>query len=210
MCRAWRVPDPRWRPPDPRGRQPEPWGGQTPPAGPAAAPGGGDATWQPGLPTDAPVTDQGSLVAVPGADVRIGDVERQAAADELREHFTAGRIDVDEFSTRLGDALRAANAADLDAALRDLPPIPGHLRTWTRPPAGHGAAGPGMVPVWTAAPPRSSREIWGGLPAWAKVVLALLGLWLFFGLWPAWLVVLLCWLFIVRPRHGRAAPPWSA
>jgi uncharacterized protein DUF1707 len=161
------------------------------------------------MPTDAPVGDQGSVVPVPGADVRVGDVERQAAADELREHFTAGRIDVDEFSTRLGDALRATSAADLNAALRDLPPIPGHLRTWTRPPAGPGAAAPGTVPAWAGVPPRSSREIWGGMPAWAKVVLALLGLWLFFGLWPAWLVLLLCWLFVVRPRSWRRARTWT-
>lgn len=164
------------------------------------------------MPSDAPVSDQPAAVHPQGGSIRIGDTERQEAADELREHFTAGRIDVDEFSARLGDALRASSADDLHAALRELPPIPGHHRTWSHPPAGAGAAGPGMTPTWvgSAPPPRPSRVIWGGLPAWAKVVLAVFAVWFFLSLWPAWLVLLLCWLCIIRPRRHRWAPPWNA
>jgi cobalamin biosynthesis Mg chelatase CobN len=53
--------------------------------------------------------------------MRVSDAERQRAIDELRRHCGAGRIDMDEYSSRLERALAATTLADLDALLADLP-----------------------------------------------------------------------------------------
>ena len=39
--------------------------------------------------------------------LRIGDAERDAAAAQLREHFVAGRLTLDELDERLGAAFMA-------------------------------------------------------------------------------------------------------
>ena len=58
---------------------------------------------------------------------RIGDSERDQAAELLREHMAAGRLDQDEFDDRLGKALTARTSADLDPLFTDLPgPKPGN------------------------------------------------------------------------------------
>ena len=57
---------------------------------------------------------------------RIGDVERDQAAELLRDHMAAGRLQHAEFDERLGQALTARTQADLDGLFRDLPgPRPG-------------------------------------------------------------------------------------
>jgi hypothetical protein len=52
---------------------------------------------------------------------RIGDSERDKAAEYLREHMAQGRLDADEFDERLGVALTAKTQAQLDPLFRDLP-----------------------------------------------------------------------------------------
>lgn len=52
---------------------------------------------------------------------RIGDAEREDAAELLREHLTAGRIDPAEFDERIGRALQARTQSELDALFLDLP-----------------------------------------------------------------------------------------
>ncbi|MEL4506371.1 DUF1707 domain-containing protein [Luteococcus sp. H138] len=60
---------------------------------------------------------------------RIGDAEREDAAELLRDHLTAGRIDPAEFDERIGQALQARTLSQLDALFRDLPGRrPGHER----------------------------------------------------------------------------------
>jgi Domain of unknown function (DUF1707) len=53
--------------------------------------------------------------------MRVSDAERQRAIDELRRHCGAGRIDMDEYSVRLEQAMTATTLAELDALLADLP-----------------------------------------------------------------------------------------
>lgn len=60
-----------------------------------------------------------------GADWRAGDAEREAAAGQLREHYAAGRITIDEFRARLDAAYSAGTARDLSRVTADLP-APGH------------------------------------------------------------------------------------
>jgi Domain of unknown function (DUF1707) len=56
-----------------------------------------------------------------GPDLRIGDAEREAAADHLREHFAQGRLTQEEFTERLDAVFAAKTQSQLGATTRDLP-----------------------------------------------------------------------------------------
>jgi hypothetical protein len=59
---------------------------------------------------------------------RIGDAERDRAAEYLRDHLAEGRLDQPEFDERLTQALTARTQADLDPLFADLPgPKPGDV-----------------------------------------------------------------------------------
>jgi hypothetical protein len=148
----------------------------------------------PGWPVDAPT------VLVDAPPVAVGDLEREAASSELRLHFTDGRLDVDEFSRRLDEVWRAETAADLQEALRQLPPIPGRPRPW---------AGSGMAPAQAGwASPTRPAPGYRGRPAWVSVVLAIAAVWVALALWPLWLAALVVWLVFIRPRHRHRYSYW--
>ena len=80
---------------------------------------------------------------------RIGDAERDRAADYLREHMSVGRLSQDEFDERVTAALQARTAADLEPLFSDLPaPRPGPGRGGRRQ---HPRGRP------TSRPPRRRR-----------------------------------------------------
>jgi hypothetical protein len=89
-------------------------------------------------------------------EMRASDNEREAAAEQLREHATAGRLGVEELEERLQVALTATTRGALDAVLADLPartqrprrtfPVPGNV-------AVAAAAGTGLVGVAVAGEP---------------------------------------------------------
>ena len=54
-------------------------------------------------------------------ELRIGDAERTAAADELAEHYAQGRISPEEHSDRLDRIWEANTRADLAPVFTDLP-----------------------------------------------------------------------------------------
>jgi len=54
-------------------------------------------------------------------DLRIGDAERDAATEQLREHFAAGRLTLDELTERIDFALTAKTQTQIDALMADLP-----------------------------------------------------------------------------------------
>lgn len=57
--------------------------------------------------------------------MRVSDAERDRVLDALREHVAAGRLSMDEFDTRIAEALAARTDGELRHALRELPePIP--------------------------------------------------------------------------------------
>jgi len=56
-----------------------------------------------------------------GADWRAGDAEREAVTEQLREHYAAGRLTIDEFRARLDAAYSAATARELSRVTGDLP-----------------------------------------------------------------------------------------
>jgi hypothetical protein len=53
--------------------------------------------------------------------LRIGDREREAAAERLNKHAAAGRLDYEELETRLERVQGAVFAGDLEAVESDLP-----------------------------------------------------------------------------------------
>jgi hypothetical protein len=57
-------------------------------------------------------------------DVRASDAERERVAASLREHCAAGRLTLEELSTRLDEAYRARTSGELETALRELPAQP--------------------------------------------------------------------------------------
>ena len=64
------------------------------------------------------------------ARIRIGDADRDRLVFQLREHFTAGRLTMDELDRRLGVVLAAEYADDAAVVFTDLP--------------GPGVPGPGV------------------------------------------------------------------
>jgi len=84
-----------------------------------------------------------------GSGLRVSDAERDAAAAELREHYAAGRLSLDELNERISQAFAARTRGDLSAVLHDLPssrsggaPLPGS----GQPSSGAGWTGQGRWP----------------------------------------------------------------
>jgi hypothetical protein len=89
-----------------------------------------------------------------GAEWRVGDAEREAVTEQLREHYAAGRLTIDEFRARLDAAYSATTAAGLSRVTTDLP-------------ARHG--GPPVLPSPIARPSRpggATRD--GSPPCWSS------------------------------------------
>jgi hypothetical protein len=85
---------------------------------------------------------------LPADLLRVGDAERQQAVTALGEHFAAGRLDQDEYDTRIQAAYRAKTRVDLQGLFGDLPePVP--FRPGAHQPFGH-------QPGWQAG--RDARD----------------------------------------------------
>jgi hypothetical protein len=76
---------------------------------------------------------------LPADLLRVGDAERQQAVTALGEHYAAGRLDQDEYDTRIQTAYAARTRVDLQGLFGDLPePVPFRA-------AGHQPAGTHQV-----------------------------------------------------------------
>ena len=90
--------------------------------------------------------------------MRIGDAERDAAAADLGEHFTAGRLTLEELHERLEAVFAAKTFGQLARIMSDLPGpgrLPGLARLARQQPAPGTPARP-----WTPAYPPGYG--WGG------------------------------------------------
>jgi hypothetical protein len=58
------------------------------------------------------------------SDLRVSDQDRDRAAQQLREHFAAGRITEEELNERIQSAYHARTQHELTALLSDLPALP--------------------------------------------------------------------------------------
>ena len=57
-------------------------------------------------------------------DLRASDEDRERLAQEIREHFAAGRLNEDELDERVQAAYAARTQAELDRVRADLPQLP--------------------------------------------------------------------------------------
>jgi Domain of unknown function (DUF1707) len=90
--------------------------------------------------------------------MRVGDAERDAAAADLGEHYTAGRLTLEELHERLEAVFAAKTFGQLARILSDLPGQ-GRLAGLTR------SLGPPMLPGTPALPwmpTTGPRYHWGG------------------------------------------------
>lgn len=119
---------------------------------------------------------------MPDDTLRIGDRERDRAAELLADHYAAGRLAPDEFDERSSAALRALTAHDLEALFADLPPSgPAHAVATT-------TERPHAQPDPTA---QQARHTWrtASLFPWAAFAVLFIVIWLATGagyLWPVW------------------------
>ena len=58
------------------------------------------------------------------SEIRVSDQQRERAAQELRDHFAAGRLSEDELSERVQKLYSARTERELRALLADLPQLP--------------------------------------------------------------------------------------
>ncbi len=132
------------------------------------------------------------------AEMRAGDGDRQAVADQLKAALDDGRLDLGEYDERLRRAYAARTYRELHGLLTDLPGTVPAQRSRVEP--GAGAAGaPAPVPQ-------------PGVPAWVRpygaVVFIAVAVWaiasissgelLFF--WPVWMLI--PFVFVVAGMMG--------
>jgi hypothetical protein len=129
---------------------------------------------------------------------RVGDADRNRAADLLKEAHAAGYLTLEEVDERLGTALAARTRGELDRLVADLPPEwrAGQERGQrpARPPARQRPA----------LPPEATWLVPLLVVAGVLVVLAVVTRGYFF-LWP------LLWILFAFGRRGRAGwgpPRW--
>lgn len=76
--------------------------------------------------------------------MRASDADRQRVIDQLRVHTADGRLTLDEFEARVGEAWAATTHGELRSVLRELPTLG---RREHRAPRRHRAGVPGPVKV---------------------------------------------------------------
>ncbi len=108
---------------------------------------------------------------LPAGDLRVGDADRERAAELLRIHATAGRLTTDELEQRLEHVYAARTGRELRGELSDLPAERAPRRARSRP----------VVPVFPL-----------GIMVLIAAALATGAWWLMWMIWP-----LMMW----APRH---------
>jgi hypothetical protein len=126
--------------------------------------------------------------AVRAGPMRIGDAERDRAVSDLGDHFAAGRLDREEFDTRVDQAMAARFDVDLRPLFADLPR--------TQPAA--------QSPTYATAP--TMRSAWPLLLMWwlpfllvGSVVAAVL-------IGAPWLLWGFVWVMVMTSMMGRRRP----
>jgi hypothetical protein len=122
-------------------------------------------------------------------DLLVSDADRARVVAELREHYEAGRLTLEEFQERLDEAQKARTESELHRALRQLP-----------------------SPKLPSVSPHDTR--WRSLALqYALLNVVAILIWLFSGahgdFWPKWVLVATLLMFTrraFRPRR-RALPP---
>ncbi len=143
-------------------------------------------------------------------ELRIGDLERDAAVTALGEHYAAGRLTKEEFDDRADVAWRARTRSDLAPLFADLPGLQS-LRPATPPAAQRGAtkgrrsrSAPPVLPVLLLLVVLAGLT---GLEIWPIVLLGLAYVWL--RTWMGFARVRERFAGRTdRPAWGSAVEPW--
>ena len=118
------------------------------------------------------------------ADLRVSDQDRDLAAQQLRDHFAAGRLSEDELNERIERAYSAKTQQQLGDLLSDLPALPAtrqQLRAELAERRRHLQR-------------RMIQESGGGLAIFAVCVIIWAANGTHSGFWPGWVA-----LFVVIP-----------
>jgi hypothetical protein len=156
----------------------------------------------------------------PQREIRIGDAERTAAAQELGEHYAQGRLTPDEHQERLDRVMGARTAAELTPLFADLPGSPYQGRVYAgadRPAVGsdrprgrrpYPAPPFGRPPF--GRPPYAGRRGWfAALPFPLKLLLVLIVAAVVVTHLPLILVGLVVWVLLARSHRGWHGPQRS-
>jgi len=127
-------------------------------------------------------------------NLRASDEQRERAAQDIRDHYAAGRLTDDELSERLQSAFSARTQGELSALLSDLPKLPaspaqrkaelaerrGHLQRRMLQEAGGGLCGFAVCTgIWVAS--GASGFFWPIFVALAVLVPLLRNSWRLYG-----------------------------
>jgi hypothetical protein len=124
--------------------------------------------------------------------LRIGDAERDRAIAELGDHFSAGRLNTEEFEQRVDEAIKARFNDDLEPLFVDLPRTPE----------------PSMEP---RSNQRSDAYLAWSPVLWFAPMLVVCAVVAAVLLSAPWLVWMFLWLFLItgffRRRRHQFGPP---
>ena len=113
--------------------------------------------------------------------LRVGDEERLAVVEQLRVHLGAGRLTLDEFEERTGQALAARTVGDLVPLTADLPA----LRSGPHgPPVRQRPAAARPLDTWDVLY-RVHVAVWAVLAAFFVLIWLFTGAGYFWPIWPA-------------------------
>jgi hypothetical protein len=148
-------------------------------------------------------------------EIRIGDADRTAAAEELGEHFAQGRLTADEHQERLDRVMSARTASELTPLFADLPGSRYRAQrayaTADRPGVGSdrprgGRPYPGPPfgrPPFGRPPVTRGRGWFGTLPFPLRLLLVLIVAAVVVTHLPLILIGLVVWFVLARLGHGR-------
>jgi hypothetical protein len=167
--------------------------------------------------------------------LRVGNAEREATLERLRDAHAEGRLDIDEFYARLDTVYDAKTYGELDAVVADLPAA--GLTRLSSPPAGRAATKP-PSPDPPARPAPAELTAAGALAAmpaplraawvtWATAVSINFVIWALISIlgrdfiypWPLWVagpwgvinlgMTATWWLNRKQPPEAQQLPPGS-
>jgi Domain of unknown function (DUF1707) len=111
--------------------------------------------------------------------IRAGDADREHTVEILRTHYTQGRLDLEEFTTRMETAYAATYTDEFAILLADLPPAPKPAA----PPRPRGHSGPRIFVLGPLAITLGAALLFtvgalaGGHPPFGLIWLLLIVLW---------------------------------
>ena len=139
--------------------------------------------------------------------LRASDADRDAVAEQLREHFATGRLRMDELNERIDRVYAAQTYGDLEPLVEDLPG-PGPYSDLPVPFPATGTSGPAPFEHGWGGDLTHGGPAWG---AWGSASAVCWGIWLasaisggsLEGFWPVWVTVPWGGVLLAQAVGGR-------